>query len=1376
MRTPIARSLTLASVGLAVFSAPAARAQQADTNPPLPNVLLMLDNSGSMERMIDGSLPEDTPANNCNCTEIPGNPPAANCNWTAQPASPNRWGVLTQALTGSFQGGYNCISMPRAAGGTFTNEYQIGHVNPYDTGYYLNYHRPVSEDTSSATPVACVYAPGLLPGALTGQGVGPSGAQSGTRAVGNGGSALDFPGDAVITRPYAQYGVTAPNSCVFSQYSDGIVPTYTSLVRFGLMTFDSDPSQLTGVTLGAPPLVALSGTTDPISTATGAFAGMWSYYPGWSTGGICPYSGNPANCATTSLMAVGARNPAAPPWEGRMVMFPPKDDLTTQEQFNTNVASVINATRPYGATPLAGMFTDAEYYFWTDPNGPQQSDSFVQASAQTSSPCREQYIILMTDGAPNMDLQPDCSAMSTGGGPSGTCPFKTPEKIAAELYAGGAGQTKVTTFVIGFAVSSVQDGSVNVQCSTLVNAGTLSATCSDPTKQSLYGPCCELERIAIAGTGGTAAATPAFFADNPGDLQKALGTILGLVSKNSTTRTVPAYAPAATNVFSPSNGTTVTNASVYLASFQPSVGLPWTGDVIRERYDCKAAAGSFTVPAPVIDTSQGDSFAADVNSTGGTLARTFIAIEPQAILEHGVSIHDATLTIRPYITSTPADGLPLNSGTTYAGSTSTLLNNLTPDALGIDATTCKYTSTSTSHAQETLTAADCMTAILDYETATTSFGGSAADFPFVSRAGRALGDIYHATPAVVGPPSSLDQDPLYTAFQSEIVPPRKNILYAATNDGMLHAFWADETTLANNEYWAFIPPAVMPNLPASYPNSHEFLLDGSPIVKDVVWERLATTDPTAAAATNPWHTMLVAGFGAASTLPGYYALDVTQPDPGQLASTNATVPSAAPPKAPVFRWQLTTVPAGAGGNFPIFGQHPGTPAIATVFMDPDGKGARDIGVAILPGGQTGAATTSAGHGASCSRWSQLAAYSSKYPDSAPLGTSYAARTAVRCWGPNASPLDPIPGRAVTIVRVDTGEILRVFTRKPEVQNLFPSDTLLQPTVARITDVPFDSPMTGTPIIYPADVGTDTTKIFIGDADGTLWRLDLSDPNPANWTGGLYLDAYNQTVDTNATAWADGQPFAVKPELALDSAGELVLDAATTTTDQFDQNGIYTLYSITEKVQGTSPPALRAFVNWSLNSPLTSISAASTSAAAWALGERVSGPMTVFNGTLFFSTYAAGAPGSASSTATSCNNGTARIWGLDFAVQDSATSTPTCFPGGKAEMPNIAPASATPAVCSVTPSNSPGYSGLAGAVIPGVSIRQSPACASGTPGAVDPFTGATQSSVSNFTPGSYSVFAGAGQQNSGGLGSQTVSVALPPQVIPTRVDSWAAIFE
>ena len=210
-------------------------------------------------------------------------------------------------------------------------------------------------------------------------------------------------------------------------------------------------------------------------------------------------------------------------------------------------------------------------------------------------------------------------------------------------------------------------------------------------------------------------------------------------------------------------------------------------------------------------------------------------------------------------------------------------------------------------------------------------------------------------------------------------------------------------------------------------------------------------------------------------------------------------------------------------------------------------------------------------------------------------SGYTSRTAVRCWGSPAVTATPVPGRDLVIARLDTGEILRVFTRLPEVQLDFTSDTLL--AAGRITDVPFDSPIVGTPIVYPSDVGTDTTKIFVGDADGTLWRIDVSDPLPANWTGGLYLDAYNTTVDTNTTAWSDGQPFGVAPTLSLNAAGQLVMNAATTTTDTFDQSGIYFIYSITEVLQATTPPALGAQVNWYIGSPLVPSSATAPNSPA-----------------------------------------------------------------------------------------------------------------------------------------------------------------------------------
>ncbi|HEX4447372.1 MAG TPA: hypothetical protein VH044_11575, partial [Polyangiaceae bacterium] len=444
IRVERARLRTRACVALAgaaclSLSAPA-RAQQTDTNPPAPNVLLLLDNSGSMERMIDGSVPEDS-GNLCNIDPMTGKPiPMAN------PPAPNRWGLLLKALTGTPQNNYNCVSMPRTPGSQFTTEYRIGGVQPYDTGYKLNYHRPVFLDTSTTPPTACVVAPGSLPGAMPGAGVGSTNAGSGNRAAGAGQSALDFPPDGIILRPYNQPNVVinATNgacsqfaSTQYStyQYQDGAITSSTSLMRFGLMTFDDDASAGIGVTAGSSPTVVGSGVTDKNSPFFGAFDGMWSYFPGWDSGAACTYAGNPPDCASSTTYAVGARNPAAPPWEGRMMRFPTTNDLAAQETNNQNISNVILATRPYGATPLAGMLTDAEYYLWNDPKGPEQSDELVHCGE------RPQYIIVLTDGAPNLDMRPDCGVGSTATPPGadGTCPFKTPDRVADDLFLGQGG-------------------------------------------------------------------------------------------------------------------------------------------------------------------------------------------------------------------------------------------------------------------------------------------------------------------------------------------------------------------------------------------------------------------------------------------------------------------------------------------------------------------------------------------------------------------------------------------------------------------------------------------------------------------------------------------------------------------------------------------------------------------------------------------------------------------------------------------------------------------------------------------------------------------------------------------------------------------------
>ena len=904
---------------------------QVDVNPPLPNVMILLDTSGSMENMLDGNTPE---SENATCAySYSGNTVLVNTTTAATGTSPNRWGIAVQALTGSMSPVYNCVSMPRTTGSYFSTEYQIDSKPPYDANYLFPYHRPVI-GTTLAT--ACVQSPGVLPG--------DPGGGVGSPPRGQAGLASDFPANGITTRLLSG----AAGTCAFTQFQDGILDSARDMVRFGLMTFDQDTTAGIGVTLPG-----LQVTSTPLTP----FDGNWSYYPGWNGAGS-PEAGNPADCTTSSIFEVGARNPAAPPWEGRMMTLPaPAATVTQVESQNDQIQLAINAMRPYGATPTAGMFADAEYYFWTDPAGPQQTDAYVQGN------CRDEYIIHITDGAPNLDLRPSCSQTPTDPNKKGVCPYKLPEDIAAELYQGGGGKHSVKTFVIGFAVSTIN----NVQCSTITPND---AHCVN--NDANFAACCELQKIAFSG--GTNAA---YFADTAGDLNKALGAIIASISQNVTTRTVPAYAPSTTSNINQNNPTT--NAALYLSSFAPIPGKPWTGDVQRERYVCTFNNNSYTVPPPVIDPNQGDDFAANLNMSGAQANRQFRTV----LATVSGATYPSDGTIRPKITTISLPGVHRDDflgtqGGTTIGVTPNDLLTLPPAALNLNATSCANTLNT-----EWLTPNACRDLVLNFALAQPSTDPMPDPTfqPFQARTGYALGAIYHSTPAVIGPPSANLDDESYQTFASQpTVAQRKTVLYVATVDGLLHAFdtSVDPTTRPKSELWSFLPPGVLYGLRSAYPSANPLLLDGAPAVKDVVFDRSKAAG-SLLLGTN-WHTALVAGFGTGHR--GYYALDVTDPQ----QTTDLT-------KGPQFLWQLTSMPVYKGlAETELFGQHSATPTITTIYADLDGGGPHEIGVAILPGGSDGAPV-----GGACVRGASAG------NDAEPT-TNFQRRNSVQCWAAAGQPV------------------------------------------------------------------------------------------------------------------------------------------------------------------------------------------------------------------------------------------------------------------------------------------------------------------------------------------------------------------------------------
>lgn len=124
---------------------------------------------------------------------------------------------------------------------------------------------------------------------------------------------------------------------------------------------------------------------------------------------------------------------------------------------------------------------------------------------------------------------------------------------------------------------------------------------------------------------------------------------------------------------------------------------------------------------------------------------------------------------------------------------------------------------------------------------------------------RVLGDIINSTPVYVGAPSMNAQGAGYQKFYEDNKG-RTKAVYVGANDGMLHAFSADDGT----ELFAYVPNTLIKHLSQlTYPDYvHRPYVDGGMTVAE-------------AHSTGKWKTVLASGMGGGAQ--GVFALDVSNP-------------------------------------------------------------------------------------------------------------------------------------------------------------------------------------------------------------------------------------------------------------------------------------------------------------------------------------------------------------------------------------------------------------------------------------------------------------------------------------------------------------------
>jgi type IV pilus assembly protein PilY1 len=474
-------------------------------------------------------------------------------------------------------------------------------------------------------------------------------------------------------------------------------------------------------------------------------------------------------------------------------------------------------------------------------------------------------------------------------------------------------------------------------------------------------------------------------------------------------------------------------------------------------------------------------------------------------------------------------------------------------------------------------------------------------------AGQALGDIYHGSPIVLSTPTFDTADEAFNLFRREPIVARRPVtVLVNSNDGILHAFSVEnyKDTIgkqyeysAGQEIWGFVPPLLINDLKSNL-DGHRTWLDGTPVIKDVYFNRTPGGVGIQTGG-DKYHTVLITGMRGGGN--AYVALDITDIH------------------EPKFLWQFTDENMGY-----TYGQA----AIGQAIWKLENGQYKHGAVAILPGGRGKLDNAECWDGTRPSMRLDGNPSSSDHsyslhvkPDAS---EHHVHRESVRCWDTGLK-----DGRSLYFVDVETGKVIKT----------------LRDVVAG--SEPFPSPMVGTPAMYQTEIGTTASRAFMVDADGWVWRIDLSatDPKPneplAGWTALPFHDMFH------GGAPSEGEYSYEAPVLSVDPDGHVVVIVGTGDTDDFVKLTVENrVASLTEVVETPSsnlvPKSYKARLNWEM---MVSDPASGTSTDL-VPSELVTGSMALYQGTLFLGSFITKKPGG-----NACDLGRGRLHAVDYIAHD-----------------------------------------------------------------------------------------------------------------------------
>ncbi len=511
-----------------------------------------------------------------------------------------------------------------------------------------------------------------------------------------------------------------------------------------------------------------------------------------------------------------------------------------------NLDLVATDERPitsFGATPLAFSVNNFRSWFNSWKNKAQNP-----TTGDATFGCKDVYLLVITDGD------------ETCGG--------NPCKATQDLYGNDPDDPIVQTYVIGFGLAGGAGNSLLCMPKYLVDdvAG------SDPE-----GKCLDDNTGASLLNGNGVCQKPFFASD-----QEELINVIKNVVRDVTGKT-RAFATAAV----PSVQATVSD-KIYLSNFVPVPDESvWDGHI-----------NAFLKPLPLLADGKPDT--SDPNflwDAGQVVADTQVPSGDK--LGGSVNQRRVYYSLFPQTTESPRVRRLLES----TSPTSALLTRY--DLWnGMEIAFAPGNTPSEAAAElEANAAIDQLFSLKEYNN------------PDLGLVSYVVGDVFHSDPVLIGtPPNTLyftlnlmdngqacDDDangePLNPGYRCFTLKQenRRKVLFLGTNEGILHGFDAglyDEATGefddgTGKELFGFVPRSVLPKIRESaVSNEHDFTVDGSFIVDDVFIDPAHFGTPNEV--DREWRTVGVAGLRRGGS--GYYALDVTAPDPVQKTTDAEGLP------------------------------------------------------------------------------------------------------------------------------------------------------------------------------------------------------------------------------------------------------------------------------------------------------------------------------------------------------------------------------------------------------------------------------------------------------------------------------------------------------